>query len=295
MNQNPAVDPNKANSNAFRPISGFSDFYVATNNGYANYNAVQATWARTKGRFDIALNYTYGKALGIVGFFNQFNINNNYGVLPGNRKQIFNAAYSIELGKPVKTKLAGGFVNGWQLSGITQIESGGNLTGNSGNQNFGFSPNGYRVDPTNPQSYGVSNVSLFGTPDIQLNPLVTCNPASGLGSHQYVNPNCFAIPTAPGQNGPTVLPAIYGPSFFNSDLALFKSFNITESKKIQFRIDGYNFLNHPLWSFNGNNLSLSYQGDPTKAGYGQLQNSAFGTVTQKQGHRVLQFVVKFLF
>ena len=83
----------------------------------------------------------------------------------------------------------------------------------------------------------MSNASLLGTPDIQLNPLVTCNPASGLGSHQYINPNCFAIPTAPGQNGPTILPAIYGPSFFNSDLALFKTFNISESKKIQFRIE----------------------------------------------------------
>ncbi len=285
MNSNPALNPNTLNANNFRPLQGFSDFYVATNNGYANYNAVQFTWARTKGRYDISLNYTFGKALGIVGFYDQTNINNNYGVLTGNRTHILNAAYSIELGNPVKGKVAGGFVNGWQLSGITQIESGANLTGNSG-QNFGINANGF-LDTA---GYAVSNVSILGTPDIQLSPLITCNPASGLGPHQYINPNCFALPTVPGKNGPTMLPAIYGPWYFNSDLALFKSFNIKESKKLQFRMDGYNFLNHPLWSFNGQNLGLSFNGST-----GQISNPDFGTVTEKQGHRVLQFVVKFLF
>jgi hypothetical protein len=66
------------------------------------------TWARTKGRYDIALNYTYGEALGIVEFFNQFNITNNYGVPPGNWTQIFNAACSIELVNPTKSRLGGG-------------------------------------------------------------------------------------------------------------------------------------------------------------------------------------------
>lgn len=75
--------------------------------------------------------------------------------------------------------------------------------------------------------------------------------------------------------------AIYGPGFFNSNLGLFKNFQIREAMKVQFRFDGYNFLNHPLWSFNGNNLTL---GSPT-----------FGTVTQKQGNRVVQLAVKFYF
>ena len=63
----------------------------------------------------------------------------------GNRTHIFNAAYSIELGNPVRNnKIAGGFVNGWQLSGITQLESGPNLTGIQ-NQNFGMNLNGYKI------------------------------------------------------------------------------------------------------------------------------------------------------
>jgi hypothetical protein len=60
--------------------------------------------------------------------------------------------------------------------------------------------------------------------------------------------------------------------------------------KLQFRFDGYNFLNHPLWSFNGNNLTLGF--DPAT---GKLNTPTFGTVTQKQGNRVIQLAVKFYF
>jgi hypothetical protein len=289
MNKPGLGDPNLLNSSNYRPLAAFGDFYVDTSNGYANYNALQLTWARTKGRYDISFNYTYGKALGILGFYDQFNINNNYGVLSGNRSHIFNASYSLELGSPFKgSRLASGFANGWQLSGVTQVESGPNLTGLNG-QNFGINGNGF----LNNAGYKVSNVANLGTPDLQLSPIITCNPTSGLAAHQYINPSCFTLPTVVGSNGPTMLPAIYGPWYFNSDLALFKSFSITESKKLQFRAEGYNFLNHPLWSFNGNNLSLNTN---SWTSTGQLPaNSSFGTVTQKQGNRVLQFVVKFLF
>ena len=100
-----------------------------------------------------------------------------------------------------------------------------------------------------------------------MNPILTCDPTSGLGKNQYINPNCFALPTAIGQNGPTVLPAIYGPAFFNWDLGLFKNFQITESKKLQLRFNGYNFLNHPLWSFNGSNLNLGFDANTLQGEY----------------------------
>ena len=283
---NGGADPNKLNANTFRPLQGFSDLYVATNNGWSNYNSMQVTWVRTKGRYTVNMNYTYSKALGIVGFYDQFNLNNDYGVLPSNRTHIFNAAYSIDLGDHTKARLAGAFVNGWQLSGITQIESGANLTGFSG-QNFGMNLNGATVPGTN---FLISNTALLGTPNMQLNPILTCNPTANLGPHQFINSSCFSMPTQIGQNGPTTLPAMYGPAFFNSDLALFKNFNFTESKKLQFRIDGYNFLNHPLWSFTGSNLSLGF--DP---GTGKVNNPNFGTTTFKQGFRVIQLAIKFYF
>lgn len=286
--KNGGVDPNSLDANNFRPLQGFSDLYLATNNGWANYNSMQMTWLRSKGRYNINLNYTFGKAMGIARFDDQFNLANNYGVLATNRTHIFNIAYSVELGDPLKgNKVAGGLVNGWQVSGIIQAQSGANLSGNN-SQNFGMNPNGYKIPGT---TFNVANVSILGTNNIQLNPLQTCNPASNLGTHQFVNGNCFALPATIGANGPQVMRPIYGPAFFNADLAIFKNFQISESKKLQFRINAYNFLNHPLWSFpGGSNLTLSFDGAT-----GKLNNPNFGITTDKQGHRVIQAAVKFFF
>ena len=103
--KNGGVDPNSLTANNFRPLQGFSDLNLATNKLYANYNALQVTWVATKGRYTINMNYTFGKAMGIVNStasdLDQFNLANNYGVQPANRTHIFNAAYSIELGNPV--------------------------------------------------------------------------------------------------------------------------------------------------------------------------------------------------
>ena len=73
-------------------------------------------------------------------------------------------------------------------------------------------------------------------------------------------------------------------------MALFKNFKFTESKSLQFRFDGYNFLNHPLWSFNGGNLGLSFS--PTTL---QQNDPVFGITTFKQGHRIIEMAVKFFF
>jgi hypothetical protein len=285
---NGGVDPNSLTANNFRPIKAYSDINLATNNLYANYNSMQVTWARTKGRYTLSLNYAFAKAMGFVNpSYDSFNLADNYTVQPSNRTHIFNFAYSIELGNPVRNKLAGGFVNGWQVSGITQVQSGANLTGNR-TENFGLNLNSYKIPGT---TFNVSSASLLGTTGIALHPMVTCDPTANLGPNQYINGSCFAIPTQLGQNGPATLPVIYGPAFFNTDLGLFKNFAIKERMKLQFRANGYNFLNHPLWSFNGNtNLTLGYNGTS-----GLLNAPTFGYVTQKQGHRVVQLAVKFIF
>jgi hypothetical protein len=285
--KNNGADPNTLIADDFRPYLGYSDLYVVTSNAYSNYNSLQASWTRTAGRYSINLNYVFEKSMGIAGFWDQFNLADNYGVLPSNRTQVFNAAYSVQLPNFAHgNKFADGAVNGWQLSGITSLQSGADLSAIEG-QNFGMSLNGATIPGTD---FLISNESLLGTPDMQLNPIEKCNPRSGLGAHQFVNGACFTYPTAVGENGPTVIPPIYGPAYFGSDLALFKTFNITESKTLQFRVDGYNFMNHPLWSFPGQNLSLGFT--PST---GAISNPDFGVAPVKQGHRIIELAVKFMF
>jgi hypothetical protein len=286
--KNNGADPNGLNANNFRPLLGFAGLPLATHNTYANYNSMQVKYLRTKGRAVLNMNYTFGKALGIVSTtLDQFNLNNDYGVQASNRTHIFNAAYSYNFGDVVRNRFAGGFVNGWQVSGIVQFQSGVNLTGQRG-QTFGMALNSAKIPGT---TQNISNTSLLGTPNITLSPILTCDPRSNLGPNQFINASCFSFPTQIGQNGPTTLPVIYGPAFFNTDIGLFKNFKIAEKKSFQLRMNGYNFLNHPLWSFyNGGNLSLGFTGAT-----GALNTPLFGTVTTKQGHRVVQLAATFSF
>jgi hypothetical protein len=315
-----ATNPANADAKFYRPLNdpstgnGYGDLNVNTSNLYANYNALQVTWGRNAGRYTLQANYTLQKALGIVpsnsnnqpngsATINPFNLRSNYGIQPTDRRQLFNIAYSIDIGNPLHAHgVLRGITGDWQISGITQLQSGANLTyagGYNASSNFNMQLNNAiipgSVSAANPSGIRINNQSILGTNAVQLNPLVTCDPRSDLGPHQYINPNCFAAPTVVGQNGPTLLPVIYGPGYFNSDLALFKNFLPTESTRLQFRIQAYNFLNHPLWSFpDSGNLTLQFQQDPTTQQITQ-SNANFGKTTVKQGGRTLEFAVKFFF
>ena len=329
-----AANPGTANPDAYRPLQGYQDLNTAVNNIYTNYNGMQITWARHAGRYTIQANYTWQKSLGIVQPGNPangpsvtldpFNLGDNYGIMQNDRRHLFNVAYSLDMGNPLHAHgFLGGATAGWQLTGLMQIQSGANLTYLSSNANFGMSVNCVNpantpvgqdpcntlqnknaivpgsISPANPQGIPINNQSILGTNAQQLQPLVTCNPLSGLGSHQFVNGNCFAFPSTPlnagGANGPSLLPVAYGPAFFNWDMSIFKNFKITESKNLQFRIQAYNFLNHPLYTFNGaNNLALTFNQDPTTEAI-TLNNPNFGKTTTKEGNRVVEMVVKFTF
>lgn len=335
-NANSNGNAGTANTVNYRPYPGYGDLDIVTNLGYSNYNAFQATWAHQDSRNTIQLNYTFGKSLGILNNGSQtlggsgasldpFNLRNNYGAQPGDRRQLFNAAYSFNAGTFYHgNKFVGGVINGWQLSGITQLESGFDITALAGGGNLGMTLTGVgsgvpcptaalpagsaypvvcgntaiipgSVSATNLTGIPINDQSILGTNAIQLNPIVTCkNLSSGVGAHSWLNGNCFSVPSALGENGPTILPAVYGPAFFNSDLGLFKNFQLTESKKLQFRIQAQNFLNHPLWSFPTSNpltLQFTQQAD----GSFKQTNAQFGTAQFKQGQRIVEMVVKFYF
>ncbi len=85
-----ATNPSTANADKYRPLQGYGDLNVATNNLYQNYNAMQVSWARHAGKYVIQTNYTFQKALGIISpVMNPFNLKANYGALGANRTPSF--------------------------------------------------------------------------------------------------------------------------------------------------------------------------------------------------------------
>jgi len=234
------------------------------------------------------MNYTLGKNMGIVGAYDEFNLANNYGALAADRRHVFNAAYSLELPNPIKGSnlIAKGLVNGWHSRASRSAER-----RQPHSQHSRFVQ--YRLQRR--YAHQRSNGQLehgLGNPLDRGSPVLTCDPAGDGSNQKYINQSCFAVPKTPGQSGPFVMPRVTGPAFFNSDLGLYKNFNISESKKIQFRFNAYNFLNHPLWSFISGSANTKLVYNPTTASF---NNALFGTATEKQGRRFVMLTLKFYF
>jgi hypothetical protein len=290
------------NGNDYYPFHNYTGIQLFSHGGYTNYNAFITTWQKQTGRTTFTTNYTFSKVMGTRDgqTFNGNSAGNtnwpyalgpNYGTLAYDHTHIFNAAYVFNLPSPVHgNKFAGGVVNGWEFSGITQLQSGPPLQPNTGgdlNVQYGSNANG----ATSAQTY-------LGTTSMPLLPVLTCDPRKGLSSGQYFNPNCFA-PPQPGQVGAVIWPYIKGPALFNSDLSLYKNFKIREKQKIQLRFEAFNFLNHPLPEFNATGSSA----DDTL----RFTNSTGALTTTNQNadttgkplftvnRRVIEFAVRYMF
>jgi hypothetical protein len=289
-----------------RPYPKYSQILVPEHNTYANYNGLQIEAIKHVGHLNFNVNYSFSKALGILGSSADFNwtagidpfhLANNYGPLNFDRTQVLNLSYSYQTGKVTNEHLLHGLLNSWLISGITNVQSGPNMqTGVSA------SP-GYYVQGNIGQganAYSVSSQSILGTPDVNLQPVLTCSPRSNLGSHQYLNPSCFALP-AIGTNGQYIEPYAHGPAFFNSDLTLERGFRLGEGRSVRLRMAGFNFLNHPLNSFGTGYASqttlqlsdTSVNGSPTTATVNPA--SGFGSAPQKLGRRLMEVSAKFNF
>jgi hypothetical protein len=298
------------NATHFKPYLNYQDIYLQTHGSYAKYNSLQVSWQKQSGPVTFLTNYTFSKVLGIWdgqtsngagngSMVDPFNLQNNYGPLGYDHTHILNLAYVWNLPKPLHgNPILAGIVNGWQLSGYTTYQSGAPLQPNTGGTlntqyqppaNFRVTlPNGLQSTTINAQTWLGSNAYNV------LIPVVTCNPKSNLKSGYYFNPSCFQV--APqGQQGTLRWPYLRNPGYFNSDLALFKNFRITESQRFQFRVSAQNFLNHPLPQFGlggGNNdYSLHFAG----LNGTNTNTSTTGKPALTTGQRLLTFAFKYYF
>jgi hypothetical protein len=301
------------NYSDYRPYPNYQQVNVANHIGWANYNALQASWNRQTGALIYGANYTWSKALGVRGNWDTGNIgdpvnpHNDYGIVSFDRPHALNLTYSYQEGKKYHGyRILAQALNGWEVSGITSIQSGPDLAVLNGTTSFNLGGGVNYTVGTNTLGIPVSADEWLGTHDYILQPTVKCDPRRGLKKNQFVNGNCFGLP-AVGTQGQWNLPDVHGPAYFKSDLSVFKDFTLTDRQNMQFRLSGFNFLNHPLTSFNSNNLgNLNLTaGDCTTCTYttpGQAIANAtisnanvFGYTPFRNGVRVLEVAFKYNF
>jgi hypothetical protein len=76
---------------------------------------------------------------------------------------------------------------------------------------------------------------------------------------QLLNLSCFSAPIVGTQGDRQIHPYLGGPIYTDTDLTVFKKFNVTERQNVEFRASAFNFMNHSLWgSTGGDLLTLKY-------------------------------------
>ncbi len=305
----------------YYPYPNYNYVYVPHHIGYANYNSLQVSYNKQSGAFIWGVNYTWAKALGIHGDYrtgsavgDPSTLRNNYGYLGFNRNNAVNATYSWQVGNLYHgNRFVAALVNRWEFSGITSLQSGADVAVLTGNGNFSLSgstsytPVGSSVSVSVP----ITSSSYLGTPNINLQPVITCDARKNLHNtasygHQYFNGSCFALPKL-GTNGTFELPDLHGPAYFDSDLTVKRSFKLPEKQELVFSLAGFNFLNHPLYSFSGASsglgLGLGFGGvtgttytSAAQALAGAVQSTNnFGYTPFKLGYRIVELGARYNF
>lgn len=273
----------------FRPFPYYQGINANESGGLSQYDSLQTKLTRSSQWVTFNLNYAWSKNMGNTtssGAFKDWGKHEYWNVLSYNRTHVFNASYVFTTPtKQFSNRFLRGAVNGYQLSGITQMQSGAMLSAVSGTYfNLQNGPNA---------------VYSVGSPDVTVAPVLTCDPSLGLKKNQFANPSCFAFPTQGTGIGNTRMPALHGPLYWGSDAAAEKDFTITEHQKVEFRFTAKNFMNHDLLSFASGdpNLTLNFSNGGSGAPpLGTLQNaSTFGYATKHYGQRLLELSAKYTF
>ena len=305
---------------------GTSGVYMIQNIAYANYNGLQVSWIKTTGQLTFDLNGTWSKMLGTTLQENPYKESLNYGPTAEDRPLVFNTSYTYNSGNlHTGNTLLNQLGSGWTISGISTWQAGGYIPAFLGNgvPNFGLGEQ-YNLSGVIPSGMsqsqftsatgigtGVGPKTYFGTDEnVPIMPVLTCNPTSGLASHQVLNGKCFTAPAlgAAGTvsaNGGQAYPYMRMTPYFDNDLALYRTFHIHENQNVQLRASAFDWLNHSLLTFAGSNYytlnyNVDYQTHAITPNYNQSSTgaNAFGVMTVRSAlpyARVIELDLKYSF
>jgi hypothetical protein len=275
-----AANPTVKNIDALRPFKGFGSIRETDNVASSKYNSLQTGLSR---RFVNGLmfgvSYTLSKSMDDGS--NQrdvvpdtYNTSMLWGPSEFDTRHILTINYLYEL--PFfrsQSNLVGKVLGGWQLSGITQFQSGvpcsaaqnKDFTGVGVDSNFGCGVNGqyfaWDGKLSYPHTFGANGQWVCCASDFTA-------PAAGTFVTQQVRD------------------IIYQPGFQNWNMGLFKKIPVNERVNFQFRAEAFNVWNHPNWcGSSGCNGTTNINLDPSSP-------ANFGKVLTKGSERNLQLSLR---
>jgi Carboxypeptidase regulatory-like domain/TonB dependent receptor len=240
--------------------------------GNSNYNALQVTLRHSSKRLVLLAGYTYGKSQdqssNLGEEVNPLDPSLSKALSAFDVKHNFVVSYNYKIPLERLFRKANRWTEGWEVSGITHFSTGlpVTLVNFGDNSLLGAEPNGIN-------NFGVDEPDYTGAP-LKLNK----NPRNG---QPFFNTAAFPE-NALGTPGTAKRRFFYVPGLDNYDIALLKNVRVTESKTLQFRIEGFNIFNHA--QFFG-----------PQAVDGNIDSSTFGDVINAAPPRLMQVGAKFLF
>ncbi|MBS1828504.1 MAG: TonB-dependent receptor [Acidobacteria bacterium] len=259
-----------ANLNARRPYARIGPLQLGTSSGNSIYNSLQLTAQRRLAHgVSILANYTWSKAIDYASFGsiegNQtgpdpINIRNNRGPADFDLTHRMVVSGIWELPRLANWNPVGRWILGeWQQNAIFSAQTGTPLTIRSGVDN---DFNGVGGD--------------FG--DYRGGDWKLGNRTKEQQIQRWFNTQVFAL-NAIGTIGSARRGQLRAPGDWNIDYSIFKNFPLAESKRLQFRAELFNAINHA-------NL-----GEPNTS----ANSPNFGLITSASAPRIVQLALKLIF
>jgi hypothetical protein len=243
----PGPGPSNPRRPGFAPFGWTQSILLRNHDGRSNYNALQAKLdKRFSNGYSILGSFTWQRALDFGGCGqNRFECAGDYGPQSGQRRVYGVISHIWDV--PFRAQgPARHFVEGWNLSGIWQFASGMPFTPTLASTGF-YNSSGSTVRPDRAGGGAISNPTRDQWFDTRFN-------ESGA---PWTRPPDFTY----GNSGRNIL---RGPGFNHVDLALGKTFQISETADLKFRWEVFNAFNRTNMDTPSSGVGSSTAGQVTR-------------------------------
>jgi hypothetical protein len=226
-------------ANAIVPFGGYQSVVSRAPIFTSNYNSLQVSLNRRFSRgLTLGVAYTWSKLLTTnpqdrsLGVADAYNLKGDYGLSTLNTPQILVVSYVYEL--PFyknENSLVGHVLGGWEISGITNFQSGQSNTVTQGG-----------VDPFANTANNGSGLNMARGATAQIRTDLIGDPHGPKTAAEFFNTAAFA--TAVGHFGTERPGTVLGPGFQLWDISLIKNVKFAERAALQLRLETFNAFNH---------------------------------------------------